>query len=85
MPTSKFYFFCDFRFAQEESKREGGSIEDKLKQARKAARVVKTELEGVEKDARKQEARNEAELKKARKKYGGVAKVAKRVCKLHRK
>ena len=41
--------------------------------------------EGVEKDARKQEARNEAELKKARKKYGGVAKVAKRVCKLHRK
>ena len=58
-----------------ESKSEGGNIDDKLKRIRKAMRTVQTELEGVEKEAKKQEARNQDKLKKARKKYGGVAKV----------
>eukprot|EP00750_Incisomonas_marina_P009130 INCI15817.2.p1 GENE.INCI15817.2~~INCI15817.2.p1 ORF type:complete len:1033 (-),score=324.57 INCI15817.2:3273-6371(-) len=62
-----------------ESKAEGGSIDDKLKKIRKAIKAVQKDLAGVEKEAQKQEARNQDKLKKARKKYGGVGKTAKRV------
>ena len=62
-------------FAQAESKAEGGSIDDKLKKIRKAIKAVQKDLAGVEKEAQKQEARNQDKLKKARKKYGGVGKV----------